>query len=92
MWTRTAHTDPTGEGAAVLATLFAQESLSAVGALVDGDLPAEPGGRHGNRWVVLLVPAAERGLAADRASVGLPAVRGERVKADRARGRPGVVP
>jgi len=92
MWTRAAHTDPTGKGAAVIAALFAQESLSAVGALVDGDLSAGPGGRHSDRWAGVLVPAAERGLAADRAAVGLPADRGETDLADRAWGRPGFVP
>ena len=92
MWTRAAHTDPTGKSAAVIAALFAQESLSAVGALVDGDLSAGPGGRHSDRWAGVLVPAAERGLAADRAAVGLPADRSETDLADRAWGRPGFVP
>ena len=38
--------------------------VAAVGAFVDGDLPAGQGGRDGDRRSGLLVPAAERGLAA----------------------------
>lgn len=37
-----AKADPAGEGVAVGAALFAQESFTAVGAFVDGDLPAGP--------------------------------------------------
>ena len=76
MRTGAADADPAGEGAAALAALFAEESFAAVGAFVDGDLAAEPAGRDGDRGAGLLVAAAERGLAAGGAAVGLPTDRG----------------
>src|SRR5664279_3941199 len=63
------------------------------GAFVDGEFPAGPGGRDGDRRAGLLVAAAERGLAAGRCcNRGLSAGRGEDAAADRAGGRPVVVP
>ena len=72
--------------------MLAQLSFAAVGAFVDGVFAAGPGGRDGDRRAGLLVAAAERGLAAGGAAVGLPAGRGEDAAADRAGGRPVVVP
>jgi len=51
-----AKADPAGEGVAVGAALFAQESFTAVGAFVDGDLPAGPGGRGGGPICLLVYP------------------------------------
>ena len=91
-WACAADADSAGEGVAVLAALFAEQSFAAVGAFVDGDLPAGLGGRDGDDGTGLLVSAAERGLAAGGAAVGLPAGRDEAGRADGAAGRPGVVP
>ena len=52
------------------AALFAQLSFTAAGAFVDGEFPAGPGGRDGDRRAGLLVAAAERGLAAGGAAIG----------------------
>ena len=92
VWAWAADADPAGEGAAALAALLAQLSFAAVGAFVDGVFPAGSGGRDGDRRAGLLVAAAERGLAAGGAAVRLPAGGGEDAAADRAGGRPVVVP
>ena len=72
--------------------MLAQLSFTAAGAFVDGEFPAGPDGRDGDRRAGLVVAAAERGLAAGGAAIGLPAGRGEDAAADRAGGRPVVVP
>ena len=87
-----ADADPAGEGVAALAALLADQTFTAVGTFVDGDIAAAAGRRDGDRDTAGLVAAAERGLAAGGAAVGLPADRGEGPPADGARGRPGVVP
>jgi len=92
IWACAADADPAGEGAAGLAALFTQESVAAVGAFVDGDFAAAPDFRDGDDGTGLLMAAAERGLAAGGAAVRLPADRGEGLVADRARGRPVIVP
>lgn len=89
---RPARADATGEGVAVGAALLAEEPLAAVRAFVDGVLAAGPGGRRGHRDRLVLVAAAERGLAAAVCAVSLPPVGGERPLAGRAGDRPGIVP
>ena len=84
--------DAAGEGGAVGAALLAEETLPAVGAFVDGVLAPGPGGGQGDRDWLFLVAAAERGLAAAVIAVALPPGGGERVLAERAGHRPGVVP
>jgi hypothetical protein len=71
--------------------LLAEEPLAAGGAFVDGVLAAGPGGRHGHRDRMVLVAAAERGLAALVTAVPLPPGGGERLLAGRAGDRRGVV-
>src|SRR5450755_1335975 len=65
--------DPAAEDAAVVAALPAGLALPAAGAFVDGVLAAGPGGADDDGGGRVLVPAAEGGLAAGRAAVGLPA-------------------
>ena len=76
IWAGAADADPAGEGAAALAALLAEVPVAAVGAFVDGDLPAGSGGRDGDGRAELLVAAAERGLAAGGAAVQLARDRG----------------
>src|SRR5262249_8264710 len=87
-----ARPDPVAEGAAVVAALLAAVPLRAAGAVVDAGVPAGPGGGDGGQDGWLLVTATVGGLAAAAAAVGLPAGRGEELLADRAAGRPAVVP
>ena len=92
IWTLAASADPAGEGAAGVAALLAQLSFTAVGAFVDG---VYRGGvwrpRTATRGAGLLVASPERGLRCCCGS-GLSAGRGEAAAADRAGGRPVVVP
>ena len=59
----TAETDPGHEDAAVLATLFADLALAALGALVNGDRPARLASRQGRLLEPGLMPATKTGLA-----------------------------
>ena len=87
-----ADADAAGEGAALLAALFAEEPFTAVGAFVDGDLLAGLGGGDEDGGGRVVVASAERGLAAGCAAVPLPSGRGEGVVAVGAGHRRGVVP
>src|SRR6266536_3405072 len=73
VWTWAADVDSAGEDAAGWAALFTEETVTAGGALVDGELAAWPGGGGGDGGQGLLVASAKRGLAAGWAAVGLPA-------------------
>src|SRR6266536_2810515 len=92
VWTWAADVDSAGEDAAGWAALFTEETVTAGGALVDGELAAWPGGGGGDGGQGLLVASAKRGLAAGWAAVGLPAGRGEGLPAERAGPRRGIVP
>jgi hypothetical protein len=86
-----ARADAAAEYAAAGAALLAEEALVAAGAFVDGVLTPGPGGRHGDRDWLVLVAAAERGLAAPVTAVALPPGGGEGALADGAGDRPGIV-
>src|SRR5258708_35189199 len=67
-------------------------ACAAAGAFVDRMLAAGTGGGDDDGLGRGLVPSAERGLATARAAGGPPPGRGEGLLADRAAGRPVIVP
>jgi hypothetical protein len=86
-----ARADAAGECGAAGAALLAEEAFPAVRAFVDGVLAPGSGGGDGDGGWRVLVAAPERGLAARAAAVALPPCGGERVLADGAGDRRGIV-